>query len=395
MAGVTKHIFNHDVIDIKSMWNCELKKIGKILPKNYTEQDIIMLLKKYYPHEWHSVEIKYEYYSIKDKNLQKRKGKIRYDMKRVEILLHDVPEYKKLILPNNRKNYAKNFNKEVQQQGVEKLWQLRSHKIEKINIKIETAKIKTQLMTPEFIDQLIGLYERKNTSQKDRMYIIAELKKYYNYKVIKFFYKLNDTELNKQLREIAFRHLQSFNYQPRLRKQKYMQIHTSNKKIKNGLKEYFYQEYTIPFNPDELEYRIKNGKEQQLKNFDYFISHSSKDSSTVQRIISYQNEKGMNIFCDWINDADYLKRNLLCASTLEVIKERLEQSKAIIFVQSLNSINSKWCKYELNYFEQFKRPMYFISKNAAENNKFDLFPIEDKWYLDSNYKKDILINNDI
>ena len=78
---------------------------------------------------------------------------------------------------------------------------------------------------------MIGLYERKTTSQKDKVYIIQELKKYYNPKVVNFFFKLNDTELNKQLREIAFKHLQSFNYEPRLRKQKYMKIHTKNKNV--------------------------------------------------------------------------------------------------------------------------------------------------------------------
>lgn len=31
-------------------------------------------------------------------------------------------------------------------------------------------------MYPSFLDKLIGFYERKNTSQKDRMYILAELK---------------------------------------------------------------------------------------------------------------------------------------------------------------------------------------------------------------------------
>lgn len=31
-------------------------------------------------------------------------------------------------------------------------------------------------MTPKYIDVLIGLYERKNTSQKDNMYIMDKLK---------------------------------------------------------------------------------------------------------------------------------------------------------------------------------------------------------------------------
>lgn len=60
-----------------------------------------------------------------------------------------------------------------------------------------------------------------------------------NPQIIRFFFKLNDTELNKQLRWIAFYHLQSFNYQPRARRQKFMQVHTKNKKRKEYLKKVY------------------------------------------------------------------------------------------------------------------------------------------------------------
>lgn len=49
-------------------------------------------------------------------------------------------------------------------------------KIDRINSKIEIALSKTQQVTPSFINQLIGLYERKNTTQKDKVYILLELK---------------------------------------------------------------------------------------------------------------------------------------------------------------------------------------------------------------------------
>ena len=130
-------------------------------------------------------------------------------------------------------------------------------KINRITEKIERAKGKTQQVTPDFLDQLTGLYDRKNTSQKDKVYILAELKKYYSPKIIKFFYKVNDTEINRQLREEAFYHLQSFNYNPRLRAQQYMQVHKKNKKRKKEMKQiYAFETYKIPHNPDELEYRI-------------------------------------------------------------------------------------------------------------------------------------------
>jgi hypothetical protein len=244
-------------------------------------------------------------------------------------------------------------------------------------------------MTPEYIDVLIGLYERKNTSQKDKMYIMAELKKYYNDKVINFFFKVNDTELNKQLRWIAFYHLQSFNFQPRARRQKYMQVHTKNKKRKQYLRNVYPDEkYNIPQNPNELEYRIMNAKEQKIKRYDFFISHSSMDSRYVQELILFENRKSKNVFCDWINDADYLKRKLVCKATLKVIETRLEQSDAIIFVDSHNSRNSIWCKYELNYFSELNRTIYCITIEDIKSQNWDaLYNMKDKWFYDPDYKK--------
>lgn len=388
MSGVTKHIFEHEIRDVISMWSKQLKEIKNILPQSYTEEDIIAMLKEFYPHEWNSVEIKYWYYEKKDRNIKKRFGKKRYNMKRPKQLLRNVAEYKKIMSVQYQNDYADNYSEEKSEKLKRELWEKRKNKIKKIDQKIEKAKFKTQQVTPEFLDQLIGLYERKNTSQKDKMYILLELQKYYSPQIMQFFFKLNDTELNKQLRWIAFYHLQSFNYQPRARRQKYMQVHTKNKNKKKYLREVYPNEsYKIPKTPDELEYRIENAKEQKIKTYDFFISHSSKDSASVQKLIQYENQNGKNIFCDWINDVDYLKRHLLCSATLKVLEKRLEQSKGVIFVLSDNSMNSMWCKYELNYFEELERPIYFIKTEDIEKDNFMITPLIDKWYLDAEYKQ--------
>ena len=91
MPGVTKHIFNHEICDILSMFNCEIKTIEPLLPKEYSSGDIIALLKEFYPHEWHSVEIKYVYYQTKDRYIKRKFGKNRYNMKAPEVLLMDEP----------------------------------------------------------------------------------------------------------------------------------------------------------------------------------------------------------------------------------------------------------------------------------------------------------------
>lgn len=238
MPGVTKHIFDSDIREILSMWNNQLKKIYPTLPRDYTKADIIKALKLYYPHEWNSVQAKYNYYSQKDKFISKKFGKKRYNMKRAELLLEDTNQYKIIISKSTRSSYYNSFSQEVVCSARKKLSSERKPRIEKINRKIDKAKSKVQQVTPKYIDQLIGLYERKNTSQKDKLYILTELKKYYSPEIVQFFFKLNDVELNKQLRKEAFVYLQNFNYHPRARKQKYMQVHSNSKKRKNYLKKY-------------------------------------------------------------------------------------------------------------------------------------------------------------
>lgn len=388
--GVTKRIYEHEIRDIKSMWISELKKVQEILPKVYNENDIIKLLKEFYPYEWKSVDFKYNYYKIKDKYLLNAGKKSRYKMLEPDRLIKTLPLFKKMLTKEYKEKYSKTFDEEKLRYKREEMLKNRQSKIKRVDEKIEKALSKTQRVTPIYLDKLIGLYERKRTTQKDKVYILLELKKYYSEKIINFFLKVNDTEINYQLRWEAFYHLQSFNFNPRARRQKYMQVHTKNKKRKKYLKEVYAKEkFNIPLNPDELEYRIKNGREQQLKEFDFFISHSSKDGKAVQKLITYQNENGKNIFCDWINDSDYLKRNLLCKATLNVIELRLQQSKNLIFVESENSKNSVWCKYELNYYSELDRSIYYITKEDIENNNFNIRLLEDKWFIDKNYKEEI------
>ena len=92
------------------------------------------------------------------------------------------------------------------------------------------------------------------------------------------------------------------------------------------------------------------------------------DSEVVQELIQFENKNGKNVFCDWINDVDYLKRHLVCEVTLKVIEKRMQQSKALIFVNSDNSKKSIWCIYELNYFSELEKPIYIIEKMTAIKN---------------------------
>lgn len=69
----------------------------------------------------------------------------------------------------------------------------------------------------------------------------------------------------------------------------------------------------------------------------------------------------------------------------------MKQSKALIFVQSENSLKSIWCKYELNYFRDLNRPIFVIDKRSIIDNLFNLNKLEDNWFVDSDYKNLALI----
>lgn len=177
MSGVTKKIFQSDIRQIKSMWSKQLESIQNILPKDYSESDIVMLLKEYYPHEWNSVEFSYQYYRDKDEHLKKWQKKPRYNMKKPEKLLRSLSTYQNII--SNKTDYSKNYSEETANEFREELSKKRIPKIARVNRKIELAKSKTQKVEPEFLDKMMGMYDKKSTSLKDKVYILNESVKYF------------------------------------------------------------------------------------------------------------------------------------------------------------------------------------------------------------------------
>ena len=142
-------------------------------------------------------------------------------------------------------------------------------------------------------------------------------------------------------------------------------------------------------NKSMLEIMIVNDKGRVMCTSDESVS--SDVAEFASRYYSDSEMSSGTMATVQINDVDYLKRHLVCEATLKVIERRLEQSKAIIFVESENSLNSIWCKYELNYFSELKRPIYVIKKSDIDNKTFELVHMKEKWFTDSNYKKLALI----
>ena len=211
MSGYTKHVYEEKQL---------VKYVDDIIPllsEEYDFDEILKLVKKYYPFEWRMLEEKYQYYCKKDKTIEKFHGKKRYNADSPEIILRKLSSINRLLMPDTIKRRQETFSIQKQKEYKNLLDKRRLPKIEKRQEKIEKAKKRAQEMEPEFLDALMGLYDRKNTSQKDKVYIFLELEKYYCKKTINFFKKVADSEYNRQLRNMAFEHLQSLGHYTFLR----------------------------------------------------------------------------------------------------------------------------------------------------------------------------------
>jgi len=74
-------------------------------------------------------------------------------------------------------------------------------------------------------------------------------------------------------------------------------------------------------------------------------------------------EKNYRVYIDWVEDPQTDRQNVTL-ETAKLLKERMNSCKSLIFVDSTNSIESKWTPWELGYFD-------------AKKEKVAIFPVLD------------------
>ncbi len=84
--------------------------------------------------------------------------------------------------------------------------------------------------------------------------------------------------------------------------------------------------------------------------FDIFLSHSYLDREEVLILVQLFNNCGYSAYVDWIYDYQ-LDRNNVSAKTAELLRKRMNESKGLAYLTTGNSTYSKWCPWELGYFD--------------------------------------------
>ena len=100
----------------------------------------------------------------------------------------------------------------------------------------------------------------------------------------------------------------------------------------------------------ELSQRFDSTQQKMKNEYDVFLSHSSLDKRLVLTLVNLFNEAGYSVYVDWIEDTQ-LDRSNVNKSTASILRNRMNDSKGLSYVATSNSTNSKWCPWELGYFD--------------------------------------------
>ena len=362
MPGITKRKCDAERNRIAKELKTQLYQVVEALPPRYSHRELLNGFKNFFPLEWARIVERCEYYKQKDLFLLKIGKKERYNQGEPEKFFFRLPIVKYILSNGYINKHLANFNELSRKECSAKLIKQKQLQLQRHNEKINKYKAKMQKIDPYYLEALIAAYHQRGNSINDKMEIVQECKKFDSQRIFNFFYRLNDSERNDQIRNIAFMHLQKSGHYVKFRK-----------KFKGKQKQYMIEETDFEVTPADLYRRLERDSIQSKKVFDVFISHSYKDEQIISKIISIMNKNNLHCYCDWVCDNDFLKRSLVSDYTAEVLKKRIEQSKKILFVKTENSVNgayiaSSWIQLELDHGKKIGKKIYQLNLSASKSS---------------------------
>ena len=365
--GRTKRKYNAELIRFQKTLRKPIRNVLAIMPKGFTDKEFLCEFKFLYSYLWDVVCAKAKEYRRMDNGLEKKSFPKRYFFPTPAIYIKKVSPpiiknkalHEKLILySEERTNFRNSLIKEC------------AIKRQKREVKLETNLKYTQKVTPSYSNYYIQTYfhcKRTNPIDVDTRYaVLVEASKYKSPITIKFLHRVNASERNYHLRYFAFQALQKFGVKEvRLRKNRKGKKKVGDKILPTPIE-----------TPDDLIHSIYNSQLEQMKKYDLFLSHSSFDSELLLSLKSVLNHSNVNVYVDWVSDRNALKRELTNINTANTIIERLKSSKALLYIHTQASQNSKWTPWELGFFHALKGKICIYNPDNIEKAPYlDIYPI--------------------
>lgn len=137
---------------------------------------------------------------------------------------------------------------------------------------------------------------------------------------------------------------------------------------------------------------MKHFAEEQ--EYDIFISHSSLDEELTCSLYCLFKENGFSVYLDY--EDNQLNPQIVTDETGKRIRNRLNNSKCLAYVATSNISSSRWCPWELGFFDGISNgkccvlPILRESKETFNGQEYlGLYPYltyeqaenSDKWYF--------------
>lgn len=95
---------------------------------------------------------------------------------------------------------------------------------------------------------------------------------------------------------------------------------------------------------------LRKASVESVQQYDIFLSHSFKDALAILGLRELLTDQGLSVYVDWLDDYQ-LDRSQVSAATANLLRERMNNSKTLMFATSRASGSSKWMPWELGYFD--------------------------------------------
>lgn len=248
-------------------------------------------------------------------------------------------------------------------------------KLEKRRGKTQQRERYKQHVKPTYaVSHIRAYYQTRKHAPQDidsRYLIIHELAKFKCEETITFLKRLVQCEKNVHLQHYAWECLNRLG------------VTGVHKGRRSGKKKMSHtKEFKVISTPHDLLKAIYNSQLEQMKHYDLFLSHSYRDKDKLIELKNTLNALGLNVYMDWVNDKDELIRTLTSKDTATVITERIKASKAILYVHTNSSMNSKWTPWELGFAYAIGKPVLVYKVEASNDDPeylqlFELVVFED------------------
>lgn len=373
--GATARQFQKKYIDYKKKFKKPIQQVGELMPEDFTDECFVNTFERLYPDLWDDLNKQYQYWHTKNNTLIRYGKKSRYNFRKpYKFILDCSYYYRKKLRSNKRQNIISDEERKVIEKSIK---DISEQKLRTRKEKVQKALYYVQEIEPQYTSEFMNKYFETHDLH-EKLEIIRELSKYKSDKIIEFFYKVNACTRNFSLKEESMRYIQSIDLPFVLRrKKKGKKNYIDNESVKNES------------SPEILMKRLYVDELEKIKEFDVFISHNAEDENKIVEFYKKLNQRGYVAYIDWVNDKFDLKRQWCNASTVQVIKERIRQSKVFVVFLSQSTLKSQWCPWELGYADALGKKICVYSYDDSDNINipqfYEIYPrvhIDDKIWVD-------------